>query len=245
MYQPRDYRNQIRHDRLEAFRVTVKETDLHVQAEKNLEEMVRDRILYYRGVIEGYLAAHPGFGTAMVPWQHPDPMPKIVYDMVLAGQAAHVGPMAAVAGAMAEYVGTDLLSESPEVIVENGGDIFLKTKEMVTVAVYAGSSPLNLKIGIRAGGKGGPIAVCTSSGTIGHSVSFGIADAVCVVASSSALADAAATAIGNKVISRDSIEAAIQWGRKIPDIKGILVIIGDKMGAWGPLELVPIQGKKG
>lgn len=245
MYQPRDYRNKIRHDRLVSFRVVVKETDLHVQADENLERMVRERILYHRSILEKYIDGYPDFATAMTPWEHKDPMPKIVHDMARAGQAAHVGPMAAVAGAMAARVGKDLLSETKEVIVENGGDVFLKTRAPVTVAVFAGNSPLSLKIGLCVGGNDMPAGVCTSSGTIGHSISFGKADAVCVVSSSCALADAAATAIGNHVTKRDSIEGAIHWGKQIPGINGILVIMGDKLGAWGPLELVPIQGKKG
>ena len=88
------------------------------------------------------------------------------------------------------------------------------------------------------------MAVCTSSGTVGHSVSFGKADAVCVVSSSCALADAAATAIGNRVAGSADIKDAIQRGKMIPGVGGILIIVGDKLGAWGGIEVVPLPGKK-
>ena len=86
-----------------------------------------------------------------------------------------------------------------------------------------------------------PRAVCTSSGTIGHSLSLGVADAVCVVSESCPLADAAATAIGNRVEGAGDIQGAIDWGRGISGVDGIVVVIGDKMGAWGGVELVRIE----
>ena len=230
---------------LVSFRVVVKETDLQIQADKNLEDHVRDRILFHRSVLEKFIQMHPDFLTVMVPWRHTGPLPKLIQEMTAAGQAAGVGPMASVAGCIAAHVGEDLLAQSKEVIVENGGDVFIKTLEPVTIAIFAGASPLSLKIGIRVGGGALPTAVCTSSGTIGHSLSLGKADAVCVVSSSCALADAAATAIGNQVGCGGDIEKAIQWGKQINGVKGILIILGEKLGVWGPLKLVPVQGKKG
>jgi len=152
--------------------------------------------------------------------------------------------MASVAGVIAEYVGRRLLPYSDEVIIENGGDIFVKKNSAVTVAVFAGKSPLSLKIGLRIDPCGLPIALCTSSGTVGHSLSFGKADAVCVISRSCALADAAATSVGNQVKSKHDIENALEFGKSIPGVTGLLIIIGDKLGAWGDLEIVPIQGKK-
>ncbi len=245
MYQPRTYRNQIQPVNLVSFQMIVKETDLHVLAEKKLKKETRDSILYHRGILERYIEKDPRFLSSMIPWIEDAPMPKLVYDMVWAGRAVNVGPMASVAGTIAACVGMDLLAFSKEVIVENGGDIFIHTELPVTIAVFAGTSPLSLNIGLSLGGDNVPMAICTSSGTIGHSHSFGKADAVCVVSSSCALADAAATAIGNRVKTVKDIEAAIEWGKTIKDIEGILIIVGEKMGIWGPLELVPTHGKKG
>ena len=165
--------------------------------------------------------------------------------MVDAGEKAGVGPMAAVAGAIAEHVGSGLLHKCREVIVENGGDIFLKTERPVVVGLFAGESPLSFKLGIRIKPEAFPVSVCTSSGTVGHSTSFGKADAVSVQARSCSLADAAATAIGNRVGSKKNIQEAIGFGRTITGVTGLVVIIGDEMAAWGDLEIVPLRPKKG
>ena len=124
---------------------------------------------------------------------------RLVKEMIRVSTLANVGPMAAVAGAMAEFVSKDLLKISKQVIVENGGDIYLATSRERTIGIYAGTSPLSMKLGITISPEDSPLGVCTSSGTVGPSLSFGKADAVCILSKSAALADAAATAVGNVV----------------------------------------------
>lgn len=243
-YQPRTYRNEAGKAGLSAFRVVVKETDLHIQADKPLEAAARKSVLRHRGILENYIHMYPEFAMTLVPWTGEGPRPILIDEMIRAGRQAGVGPMASVAGAIAACVGNDLLMDSKEVIVENGGDLFIKTLEPVVVGLYAGEPVPGLQMGIRAGGGDFPSAVCTSSGVIGHSLSFGHADAVCVVSASCALADAAATAIGNHVKNAGDIPKAIELGRRIDGIQGILIIAGGKIGAWGSIELVPISEKK-
>lgn len=198
-HRQRTYRRRVRHPQLTAFRVVVQETDLHVQAEQPLSDVTRELVLEYRGHIEGYIRRFPDFRTSLVPWTLAGPAPPIVRDMAAAGAAAGVGPMAAVAGAIAERVGRRLLDQSAQVIVENGGDVFIRTARPVTVALYAGPSPLSMRLGLKVDSGRSGLCVCTSSGTVGHSLSLGKADAVCVLSASGALADAAATAVGNAV----------------------------------------------
>jgi ApbE superfamily uncharacterized protein (UPF0280 family) len=245
MYQDRTYRNLVNPKDLASFRVVVKETDLFVHAGKRLEDITRERIFQYRGNIESYIQHHPLFATSLTPWQIRGPAPLIVRDMAAAGQKSGVGPMAAVAGAIAEYVGTDLLKHTDEVVVENGGDLFIKTHDPLTIGIYAGNSPLSLRVGLTVDSGSQPIAVCTSSGTVGHSLSMGIADAVCTVSTSGSLSDAAATSIGNHVRSPDDVQKAIDFGNTIEGVSGIIVIAGDQIGLWGDITLVPLQGKKG
>jgi len=164
--------------------------------------------------------------------------------MVEAARACGVGPMAAVAGAVAEAVGRALLAENQQVIVENGGDIFLQTKTPRVAAIYAGASPLSGKVGVRISRVGQPLGVCTSSGTVGHSLSFGKADAAIVLAESAALADAAATALGNRVQTADDIDPALVWLRGIEGALGGAVVVGDKLGAWGEVELVRLGAEE-
>ena len=243
MYSERTYRNLVSTEKLASFQVVVKETDLLVHANTKLEDETRELVLKQRGYVEAYINAHPDFATALTPWRLNDPTPTIVADMIKAGENAAVGPMAAIAGAVAEHTGLGLLKSTDEVIVENGGDVFIKTASPLTVGIFAGQSPLSLRIGIRVNGGPMPKGVCTSSGTVGHSLSLGKADAVCVVAESCAFADAAATAIGNLVQSITDIEFAIAKGKCIDKIRGIIIIVGEKMGIWGDLEVVPLKGK--
>jgi ApbE superfamily uncharacterized protein (UPF0280 family) len=240
----RSYRNLVLKDSLVDFRVTVKETDLFVQALKPLENITKELILENRGYIENYIKRYPEFARTLKPWPVRGPEPMIINDMALAGEKAGVGPMAAVAGAIAEHVGSGLLKHSDEVVVENGGDVFLRLYNPVTIGIFAGASPLSLRMGIRVESKEKPISVCTSSGTVGHSLSLGKADAVCVVSDSCFLADAAATSIGNQVTSKTRIQTAIDFGKHIEGVRGIVVIIGDEVGIWGDLKVVPLKLEK-
>ena len=124
-------------------------------------------------------------------------------------------------------------------IVENGGDIFIARNQECTVSIFAGSSPLSNKVGIRFAGSDMPCGVCCSSGSIGHSLSLGRADAVVVTADSTALADAAATRIGNEVGgSKKSIEKGLHVAQEIKGISGAAIVLGKQFGAWGDIEIV-------
>ncbi len=216
-----------------------------IQADRLLDAPAREQAMACRGHIEGYIKQYPDFVTTLVPWNKQAFGPEVVRDMILAGNAAGVGPMAAVAGAVAESVGRRLLEHSQQVVVENGGDVFVKTDDPIVAGLFAGKSPLSMKVGIRVPNSRDGIGMCTSSATVGHSLSIGSADAVCVVSRSCALADAAATAIGNRVRSLRGIKPAIDFGKQITGVVGIVVVVGREMGAWGQVELVPLKGKKG
>ena len=244
-HEQRFYRNLVRTAELVSFRVVVKETDLCIHAEKDLTEAARELVLQQRGYLESYIKQHPEFVEALRPWRTSEPFPHVIGEMVRAGQSAGVGPMAAVAGAIAEQVGRALLRHSAEVVVENGGDVFLTTGQPVVVGIYAGSSPLSLQVGVKVGGGNQPISICTSSATVGHSLSMGRADAVSVVSDNCALADAVATSTGNRIQNKSDIQKAIAYGKQIDGVKGLAVILDDQIGLWGDLELVPLQVKKG
>ena len=244
MGQKRIYRQSLGNRHLSGYRVCVKETDLWVQTQKPLESLVREYILRFRGYIETYIASNPGFYAAMAPVRVSGFEPGIIRHMAEAARAANVGPMAAVAGAVAEYVGKALLDASSEVMIENGGDVFVKLDKPFTLAIDAGKSPFTDKIGLQLDASAHSLGVCTSSGTIGHSFSYGQADAVCVVSDCCVLADAAATAIGNQVTAAGDIDRAIALGRNIEGVSGIAVIVGDRIGVWGDVSVVPITIRK-
>ncbi len=244
-HQERTYRSAASDAGLTAFQIAVKETDLLIHARTDLSAAARELILRCRGYLERYIADHPDFARTLSPWKVDPWAPAIVQEMIEAGRKAGVGPMAAVAGAVAEYVGRGLLAYSDAVSVENGGDLFIRKAGAVTVGIFAGNSPLSLKVGVRLLPGNDPVAVCTSSGTVGHSLSRGRSDAACVVSLSASLADAVATATGNLIQSRGDIGSAIDFARAVDGVSGVVVIARDRIGAWGELEIVPLKGKKG
>jgi len=241
MYQPRTYRHWVKGDDLVVFNVVVKETDLYLSAASNLRRKAHRLVLKHREGIERYIARRPDFLTSLEPVDVEPEAPKIVRDMADAARLCGVGPMAAVAGAIAEFVGRELLEFSPEIIVENGGDIFVKSLRQRTIGIYAGGSPLTGRLGLQIEPEDTPLGICTSSGTVGHSLSFGRADAAIVLADSATLADAAATAIGNRVSEPADIEKGIEFAQSIGQLKGVVIIKGDKLGVWGEVKLVKTE----
>ena len=241
MYEPRFYRHWIKDDDLVSFEVAVKQTDLYIRSRRNLKDKALNSVLRHRAPLESYIGHHPLFLTTLDPYQAEAGAPAIVKEMARVSQLTGVGPMAAVAGAIAEAVGRDLLAFSPEVIVENGGDIFLKISNKRLVGIYAGQSSFTKKIALEIMPRETPLGVCTSSGTVGHSLSLGSADAVVVLSPSTALADAAATALGNMVKAADDIPRAIEKAQSIEGLRGLVIIVGDKMGVWGKVKLVPLE----
>lgn len=235
--EPRTYRHWIEGKDLTPFSVTVRETDLYIRATSNLQRKAHRLVLKYRQRLESYIEQNPAFLTSLEPLPTPRHAPSIVKQMTEAARQAGVGPMAAVAGAMAEYVGRELLDFSPEIIVENGGDIYLKSLTRRNIGIFAGKSPLSGKIGLEINAQDTPLGICTSSGTVGHSLSYGKADAVVILAPSASLADAAATAIGNRVSQAGDITSAIEFGQSISGLKGIVIIKDAHIGVWGEVKL--------
>ncbi len=220
--------------------VRMMETDLHILAPINVEEKVVQLVAEGRRQIETHIRTHDTFVDSLVPLPMDESVPDTVREMLESAQAAGVGPMAAVAGTIAELVGKGLINSGIEdLIVENGGDIYIARTQECKVAIFAGQSPLSNKVGIRLTPVMMPCGVCCSSGSIGHSLSLGQADAVVVTAKSTALADAAATRIGNEVDGGPGcLDKALKVAKDIRGVSGAVVIQDKQLGAWGDVELV-------
>jgi len=237
----RTYRDFSPRDGLVAFTVAREETDLFLRAERDLSPEALKAVLDCRSDLRAYLGEHPRFRTALDPLP-PDPeAPLIVREMLEAARAANVGPMAAVAGAVSDYVGRRLRPFSAEVMVENGGDIYLSMTKPTTVSIFAGQSPLSMRLGVSVPAERTPCGICTSSGTVGPSLSFGRADAVTVWAPTAALADAAATAIGNLISAPEDLQPALETAGRIGGLWGAAAILGDRIGLWGEMPLVRLR----
>ncbi len=237
-YEERFYRSISHPAELVCYEVKHKETDLFCCTGHDLSGFIKDRVLAYRYQLEEYIKVNPSFRESLVPVSDDPVAPPIVREMVRASAEVGVGPMATVAGAISEYIGKDISDLTQDFIIENGGDIYLRTSVERVIQVHAGASPFSEHIGIRIPSSPGPRGVCTSSGTVGHSLSFGRADAVCVLGCSALFADGLATYLGNIVKKKDDIARAIEEGQKFSGITAILIILGDQLGAWGDLDIV-------
>lgn len=236
----RFYRKIFNSSDLVYFSGKVKQTDLYIGATRNLSEEAYKSIVRYRQQVEDYIRRQPVFLSSLSPVKPLPDAPLIVKHMCRAAEIAGVGPMAAIAGAISLYVANDLLKYSKELIVENGGDIYIAGTQERTVGIFAGKSRLSGKLGIKVPPEDLPISICTSSATVGHSLSFGKADAVTILSKDACIADAAATAVGNIVKSAGDIEKALKKARNISGVIGALIIIEDRIGAWGKIQMVKL-----
>jgi len=239
-YEERTYRNYTNADNLVKFEIIEKETDLLILADTDLHAQAVESVKKYRSQLETYGELNPDFIKSFSPLNARRDAPEIVKEMTSAAKKAKVGPMAAVAGAVAEFVGRDLLAFTNEIIVENGGDLYIKTNRPRKIGIFAGTSPFSEKIALEVESREKGFSVCTSSGTVGPSFSFGKADAVVVIAENAALADAAATAIGNLIVDVTDINKGLALAKRIKGLDGVLIIKDDQMGAMGKVKIVPI-----
>ncbi len=233
------YRTVVHPKDLIPFHVEEEESNLLILAEKDLTGQARTELLRQRDLLKQYICQHPEFYYSFSPVVITDG-PEVVKRMAEAAWLTDTGPMASVAGTLAEMVGSYLLKESENVIVENGGDIFLRCQKTTVIAIYAKDSPFSLKIGLKLPGADFSRGLATSSGTVGHSWSFGQADAVTVLCRSASLADAAATYLGNLVHSKDDFPAVEDKLKTLPFIEGVVIIAGKEMLVWGNIELVSL-----
>jgi len=245
-YQQRSYRACVQSG-LVSTRVRMMETDLDILAPERVDDLALPLVAAIRAEIEQYIEQHPEFLHSLVPLAGDERAPDCVQKMLAAGVRAGVGPMAAVAGVVAEVVGQGLERQGyDEIIVENGGDIYLHRRSSCTVSIYAGESPLSGRVGIRLASEQMPCGVCTSSASIGHSLSLGTSDAAVVVAPSTAFADALATRLGNEVRQgKQGVQRALDIVQKVEGVTGAVVIAGEKMGVWGDVQLVQVAVETG
>jgi ApbE superfamily uncharacterized protein (UPF0280 family) len=227
----------MRPEELVRFDVAVDETDLAVFAERDLTRETEAAVRLLRRELETYAAAHDGFVSALRPLEAAARAPEIVRRMSEAAASWDVGPMAAVAGAVADMTGEALLDYSSEVIVENGGDVFISSRRERKIAIFAGEeSPFGSELALVVRPQSRIRGVCTSSGTLGHSLSLGMADAVVVLAGSASFADAAATAVANRVAGPEDVEKIVEQERRRGALAGLVIIAGDRLGAFGAVE---------
>ena len=246
-YQPRKYRETMRQGRFNSFVVSYKQSDLWIgvnpiECSDDLKFFVLEEIKKLWQKLEDFIDIHPQIKNSLIPIEIPRNSPPEITKMIECGNRAGIGPMSSVAGFLSEYIGK-LIEEKfqpEEIIVENGGDIYLNVEDDITISIYAGNSPLSEKIAVKIPATKTPIGICTSSGKVGPSLSSGNADAVMIICEDTSLADAFATAFGNKVKTPADIESTLQETDKITEILSAIIICNDKIGIRGKFEIVAL-----
>ena len=222
-----------------AFNVKLHTSDLHIVAQTYLYDAAYSKLKIIRDQLDLHIKEHQEFLVSLSPVEQPENPPEIASMMYRASRLTGTGPMAAVAGAVAELVGRELLEYSPWVIVENGGDIWLSLTFPAVIALYVNSIYFRDSLAVRICPEQTPCSVCTSSPKLGHSLSFGKADSVTIIAKDGALADAAATMVCNMVQSENDMEYALERGLSVNGVTGGLIVFRDKIALQGNIELAP------
>lgn len=243
-YIRRTYREHFGQNRWKHFFAKHKETDLWIGVDgksfhRDMTAFTDRLIRQLREEMDAYLQKDPGYAKALVPYAPLPEAPAIFQAMSGVTDKSLIGPMSAVAGAVAKEVGEKLKAEFGvrEVIVENGGDIYADIEEDMDISVFAGASPLSEKVGLHIEAAYAPLGICTSSGTVGPSLSFGKADAVMIVCRDTLLADTYATAFANTVQSAEDINPCLEKIGQAEDILAAMVIKDDKLGVCGKFNL--------
>lgn len=199
-------------------------------------DVVTNEIVRQRRILEDYIVRHPDFRKSFEPIELLAGAPEVAQSMARAAKLVGVGPMAAVAGAMAQFAGRAALNAGArEVIVDNGGDIYIRVVEPAVIGLKTGTADLDEKLAFSLKADDTPISICSSSGKMGHSMSLGECDLATVVAKDAALADAAATQAANLVRTVDDIDAALERISAIEGIDGVMIVKGARVGLAGKL----------
>lgn len=243
-YEKRTYRTQFNVSRFRSFEVKYLETDLWIGIDtasykEDMKTVASEKAEELRKKLDSYIETEPFFKKSLKPFSPSENAPMEAKEMAAATEIAGVGPMATVAGMFAREVGKAILQNFSveELVIENGGDIFALIKDEIVLSVFAGESPLSERIGLVIPPETGEIGICTSAGTVGPSLSLGKADAVVVICRDVVLADAFATAFGNKVKTPNDVEKVINQAEKFPEILSMLIVCDDKIGIRGDFEI--------
>ena len=238
-YKERSYRSRFSGDERRWFCVKFLESDLWIGVDSgsysaSLEADTYAMLVDLRRSMDAYLLMDPQYKTALTPYDAGLEAPDILKEMSRTSHKTGIGPMSAVAGAVAKKVAEFLGTK--EVIVENGGDIYAQATSDMDIAVFAGQSPLSEKIGLHIPTADFPLGICTSSGTVGPSLSLGRADAVMIVCKDVLLADSYATAMANRIQSVNDLQPVIDRIKNTPGILGAIAVKDDRMAICGQFE---------
>ncbi|MGM0366762.1 MAG: UPF0280 family protein [Actinomycetota bacterium] len=232
-----EYRKKIGSNTAYKWHIVFRHSDLYVASNKNIIDSLVKYLTEFYQAIEEVIAANPSFRKSICPVKQNPSYPSIINEMIKKSAIFGVGPMASVAGAVCDFAGRKLISQCSTIIIENGGDIFIKSDHDIVAGIYAEGRGISDKLKLKIDHRDTPCGLCSSSGVLGHSLSLGKSDLASVMATTAIAADAAATSMANRISAAGDIQAAIDEFRKKPGIRGLLAIKDKKIGLWGRMEL--------
>lgn len=223
------------------FQVVVEQSDLWITADRDLSRETSIVLRSLRGELQTYITLHPDFSQSLVPLAVAPDAPALVQDMAAAASLCNVGPMAAVAGTIAQYTARHFAPEHPDFLVENGGDLYMYSTKERTIGILADPES-GVRLGIKLAPDAFPVSLCASSARIGHSLSLGKGDLVVVRSTSGSFADAAATALCNMLKHSSDLDALIKTARtwSKSGLDGVFAQCDGNIAAWGNLELTTV-----
>ena len=231
------YRSKVRYKQKYNWRILYKYSDILISCDTDVSPRLEKLIREIYCLLGTRIKEDPAFQKSLSPLKSKPGYHPVIREMYHKTAIFNVGPMAAVAGAVCDYMANDLGSCCRRLIIENGGDVFIKSDEDTDVGVYLNNKYFTDKIYLKVKAGDTPCGLCSSSGSFGHSLSMGKSDLVVVMAKSTIAADGAATSIANNINSAQDIFKTINNYKSIKDITGILIIKDDKLGIWGNIEL--------
>jgi ApbE superfamily uncharacterized protein (UPF0280 family) len=232
------YRNNVKTGGKYHWKITYQYSDLLLSSDKNIAGLIEKPLKDIYRYLNKCFKEDPVFLRSLSPVRINPGYPEIIKKMCLLSAEFNVGPMAAVAGTVNEFLAERINKYCGNLIIENGGDLYLRSKNDRILGIYVKNKYFKDSISIRIKAANMPCGVCASSGTFGHSLSLGKCDLAVVMSKSAITADAAATAVANSISCKDDILASIEHFRNCRGIDGLLLIKEDQIGLWGNIELV-------
>ncbi len=233
------YRQNLRLRHRYSWQISYRYTELFISSDSSLEDRIKSLLEEIYSQLDYCIECDPSFEKSLSPVQIKPYFPEPIKNMCRLSAIFNVGPMAAVAGTVNDFLASGLEKYCEnELFIENGGDLYIRSGRSVNIGVYVKNGFFKDSITLQVEPKDMPCGICASSGTFGHSLSFGKCDLAVVLSDTSTGSDAAATAVANSINSADDIKKSLNYFKKLSPVKGLLIVKEDRIGIWGKIKLV-------
>lgn len=221
-----------------SWKISYKYSDLFISSSEDVSAIITGRLSEFYNIIEKEIKKNPAFEKSLSPFPYASDSNWIISEMNDAAKAFNVGPMAAVAGALCEFIARDIKDDVRYLIIENGGDAYIRSKKDIITSVFFKSLYFKDDLKIKISKTLLPCGIASSSGVFGHSTSLGKSDIALVIAKDAITADAAATAFANLIKKPEDLEDAVNLMKINKEILGLLAVKDEKIAVYGQVELI-------